>query len=54
MDLERALVKDYRFGPIDINTNPIPAQADILMIVKPTKAFSEEVKLKLDQFIMRR
>lgn len=53
MDLERALVKDYRFGPIDINTNPIPAQADILMIVKPTKAFSEEVKLKLDQFIMR-
>ncbi|MBI5372388.1 MAG: gliding motility-associated ABC transporter substrate-binding protein GldG [Sphingobacteriales bacterium] len=53
MDLEQTLTRDYRFGPIDITTKPIPGEADILMIVKPTKPFSEEVKLKLDQYLMR-
>ena len=53
MDLEQALTRDFRFGPIDITTRPIPAEADVLMIVKPTKGFSEEVKLKLDQYVMR-
>lgn len=53
MDLEQTLIKDYRFGPFDITKNPIPAQADVLMIVKPTQPFSEDVKLKIDQFVMR-
>ncbi len=53
MDLEQSLTRDFRFGPIDITTKPIPSEADVLMIVKPTKGFSEEVKLKLDQYVMR-
>ncbi len=53
MDLEQALTRDFRFGPVDITTRPVPVEADILMIVKPTKSFSEDVKLKLDQYVMR-
>lgn len=52
-DLEQTLTRDYRFGPVDINAGAIPDQADVLMIVKPTIPFSEEVKLRLDQFVMR-
>lgn len=53
MDLEQSLTRDFRFGPIDITTRPIPSEADVLMIVKPTKGFTEDVKLKLDQYVMR-
>ena len=52
IDLEQTLIKDYRFGPFDITANQIPSEADVLMIVKPTKPFSEEVKVKIDQFVM--
>lgn len=53
IDLEQTLTKDYRFGPYDILKNNIPADADILMIVKPTLPFTEAEKLKIDQFVMR-
>lgn len=53
IDLEQTLVKDYRFGPYDIAANPIPAEADVLMIVKPLKEFTEDQKLKIDQFVMQ-
>ena len=53
IDLEQTLTKDYRFGPFDILKNQIPAEADVLMIVKPTVQFSEDQKLKIDQFVMR-
>lgn len=52
-DLEQALVRDYRFGPFDISKNPVPADADLLLIVKPAQQFTEEEKLKIDQFVMR-
>lgn len=52
IDLEQTLTKDYRFGPYDIKANPIPAEVDVLMIVKPSEQFSEEEKLKVDQFVM--
>ncbi|MES1221036.1 MAG: Gldg family protein, partial [Bacteroidota bacterium] len=52
IDLEQTLIKDYKFGPFDISAHPIPADADILMIVKPTQQFTEEEKLKIDQFVM--
>lgn len=52
-DIEQTLTGDYRFGPYDITKNQIPGEADVLMIVKPTVQFSDEVKLKVDQFIMR-
>ncbi len=53
IDLEQSLISDYRFGPFDISSKPIPAQADVLMIVKPTKEFTEAEKLNIDQFVMR-
>ncbi len=53
IDLEQTLTKDYRFGPFDIAAYQIPAEADVLMIVKPTMQFSEDQKLKIDQFVMR-
>ncbi len=53
IDLEQTLTREYRFGPFDISSKPIPAEADVLMIVKPTQQFTEDEKLKIDQFIMR-
>ncbi len=52
-DIEQTLTQDYRFGPVDISTNQIPGEADVLMIVKPTIQFTEDQKLKIDQYIMR-
>lgn len=52
-DIEQTLTQDYRFGPVDISTNQIPDEADVLMIVKPTIQFTEDQKLKIDQYIMR-
>lgn len=51
-DVEQVLTKEYRFGPFDISKQPIPAMADVLMIVKPTLQFTEDEQLKIDQFIM--
>ena len=52
-DIEQTLTQDYRFGPVDISTNQIPGEADVLLIVKPTIQFTEDQKLKIDQYIMR-
>ena len=52
-DIEQTLTQDYRFGPFDISKNQIPGEADVLLIVKPTIQFTEEQKLKIDQFVMR-
>ena len=53
-DLVQTLRQDYEFGTIDLNTQTkIPDEVDVLMIVKPTLTFSEDEKLKIDQFVMR-
>lgn len=52
-DIEQTLTQDYRFGPYDISKNQIPGEADVLLIVKPTIQFTEDQKLKIDQFVMR-
>lgn len=53
-DIRFALSNDYAFGTLDIGKAPrIPAEVDVLMIVKPTRSFTEDEKLKIDQFIMR-
>lgn len=53
-DLRLALQEHYNFGILDINKSlSIPDEVDLLMIVKPTQSFSEEAKLKIDQFVMR-
>jgi ABC-2 type transport system permease protein len=53
-DLESTLNADYRFGLLNMRDSlTIPEGIDVLMIVKPTQAFSEDDKIKLDQFVMR-
>ncbi len=53
-DLENTLQADYRFGLLDMRDSlSIPSVVDLLMLVKPTEAFTEADKLKLDQFVMR-
>ncbi len=52
--VEKVLRKDYRFSILPIDSVPyIPEQFDAVMVVKPLKRFSQEQKLKIDQYIMR-
>ncbi len=51
---ENVLKTEYDFKPIDLNQIPrIPDLVQVLMIVKPTQAFTDLEKLKIDQFVMR-
>ncbi|MGI8950366.1 MAG: gliding motility-associated ABC transporter substrate-binding protein GldG [Chitinophagaceae bacterium] len=52
-DLGESLRNDYDLGIFDLKKSyPNPDQIDALMIVKPTQPFTEEDKLKIDQYIM--
>ncbi len=51
--MREALSSEYKFGVLDLNTNPvIPPDVNVLLMVKPTIPFSEDELLKLDQFVM--
>jgi len=53
-DLQQTLARDYQLFLLDINKQPfIPDTFRALIIVKPTLQFSEEEKLKIDQYVMR-
>ena len=54
-DLGETLGKEYRFFTFDLKKQPVlPKQGvDVLLIVKPTEQFTEEEKLKIDQFVMQ-
>lgn len=52
-DLGESLRNEYRLAVFDLKkAYPDPAMIDALMIVKPTLPFTDEDKLKLDQYIM--
>ena len=52
--LQEALRDDYRLFTFDINSQPaIPDTFKVLIVVKPTLQFSEDEKLKIDQYLMR-
>ena len=52
--IERTLKPNYRSAFIDIGAFPfIPTHFDALVVVKPTHPFTDEQKLKLDQYVMR-
>jgi gliding-associated putative ABC transporter substrate-binding component GldG len=52
-DLGESLKNEYRLKTFDLKRGfPDPNLINALMIVKPTLAFTEEDKLKLDQYIM--
>lgn len=54
-DLTENLLKpNYKFQPVNLNLIPrIPDPVQVLMIVKPAIAFTDQEKLKIDQFVMR-
>lgn len=52
-DLGESLRNEYRLGVFNLKqAYPDPQQLDALIIVKPTQPFTEEDKLKLDQYVM--
>lgn len=52
-DLGESLRNDYRLGVFDLKQGyPDASEIDALLIVKPTKPFTETDKLKIDQYIM--
>jgi ABC-2 type transport system permease protein len=50
--VENVLKPDYNLFMFDLERGPIPDTFKLLMIVKPTKPFSERAKLYIDQFVM--
>ncbi len=51
--VENLLKTDYRLFTFDPNTQPfVPKDFNVLLVVKPTVPFSEEAKMKLDQYVM--
>lgn len=51
--VKNTLQQQYQFYTINPNTQPeIPKEFNVLFIVKPTQPFSEQAKLKLDQYVM--
>lgn len=48
------LRENFRFGIVRLDSVPvIPAQLNVLIMVKPSLKFSDDEKRKLDQFVMR-
>jgi ABC-2 type transport system permease protein len=44
---------NYKLGLFNMETQPsIPNEIDVLVVVKPAKAFSDDEKLKIDQYVM--
>jgi len=53
-DLQQTLKKDYSLFTLDIKEQAfIPDTIQVLLIVKPASSFTEEEKLRIDQYIMR-
>jgi gliding-associated putative ABC transporter substrate-binding component GldG len=51
--IDRTLRQEYRFGFVPIDSVPvIPQVFDALLVVKPTKGFTDKQKLKIDQYVM--
>jgi ABC-2 type transport system permease protein len=52
-DLFDAMRNNYRFGIVDINTGYLDADTiNALLVVKPSKPFTDAEKLKIDQYVM--
>jgi ABC-2 type transport system permease protein len=51
--VQNTLQQEYQFYSINPNTQPaVPNEFKVLLIVKPTQPFTDEAKLKLDQYVM--
>jgi len=53
-DAVRSLIHDYKFDTVNIRQTPyIPSAFNAIVILKPTTAFNDADKLKIDQYVMR-
>jgi ABC-2 type transport system permease protein len=53
-DLIKTVANNYRFGPINLKFEKLNADSvKALMIVKPSTTFTEQDKIKIDQYIMQ-
>jgi len=53
-DLQQSIDRDYQLFTLNLNTQKfIPDTFKTLLIVKPTIQFTEDEKLKIDQYVMR-
>jgi ABC-2 type transport system permease protein len=50
--VENVLRPDYNLFMFDLNRRPVPDTFKLLLIVKPSKPFTEAAKLNIDQFVM--
>jgi len=52
-DLAETLRNDYNLGIFDLKAGyPSATNIDVLLIVKPTKPFTDEDQLKIDQYVL--
>jgi ABC-2 type transport system permease protein len=51
-DAVRTLISNYQFDTVNIRSTPFIPQFDALVILKPTIAFTDADKLKIDQYVM--
>jgi ABC-2 type transport system permease protein len=51
-DAIRTLFKNYRLDTVNIRTSLLIPQYDALVVLKPTIAFSDADKIKIDQYVM--
>ncbi|MGC4037503.1 MAG: gliding motility-associated ABC transporter substrate-binding protein GldG [Chitinophagaceae bacterium] len=53
-DAVRSMIQNYRFDTVNVKTIPfIDTGYDALVIIKPTIRFTDDDKLKIDQYVMR-
>lgn len=53
-DAVMSLISGYQFDTLNIKQSPyIPSSINALVITKPTQPFTDEDKLKIDQYVMR-
>ncbi len=53
LSFQNSLFEFYDLEEININSNELSSNLDLVIIVKPTEEWSEEDKFKLDQYIMK-
>ena len=52
-DAVRSLIKNYTFDTLNLKEVPyIPSQINALVILKPSEPFTDQQKLKIDQYVM--
>ena len=53
-DLQQTVGAQYRLGLFNLQSQPaVPMDIDVLLIVKPSEKFTDNEKLKLDQYVMK-